>query len=60
MIVKITKLLGSPACGLTAGNIYEITRSYIMPGGVVAYCIDKDDDGDSNELYDGEFEEVKL
>lgn len=56
MIVKITNLLDSPY-GLTVGNIYEITGSYKMPDGKIAYTIDLDDDGDPNEIYDGEFEE---
>lgn len=60
MKVRVTELKDNPyTYGLTVGNTYEITDHYKFPDGKVAYCVDCDDQGESNELYDGEFEEVK-
>lgn len=58
MKVRITELKDNPY-GLTVGNVYEIVDTYKFPDGKVAYSIDIDDQGDPNEIYDGEFEELK-
>lgn len=44
--------------GLTIGNIYEVAEPYKLTDGTNAYTIEEDDDGDENELYDGEFEVI--
>lgn len=45
--------------GLTIGNTYTIMDEYKFPCGKKVYMIEADDDGDENELYEGEFEVIE-
>jgi len=58
--VKLVKFNdGESTLGLTVGNIYQVVDTYKFPGSnKLVVTIDKDDDGDENELYEGEFEVV--
>lgn len=56
--VKLVKFNdGESTFGLTIGNIYQVAGTYkSFDSEKLVVTIEQDDDGDENELYEGEYE----
>lgn len=59
--VKLVKFNdGETTLGLTIGNVYKVAGTYTFPDSEkLVVTIEEDDDGDENELYEGEYEVIE-